>query len=99
MSVILNEVALVALLESPTGPVGDDLRERAEKVQAAYQTRVNIIIENPTIRPTVEYEIETDAQGLYAVVGLPDQGKVAEYLDVKIAREGHHLNALREAFR
>ena len=72
MSVALNEAALVHLLESESGPVGQDTRRRAENV--ARQAEINasgqvIGIESGDLHSGIRYELGRDEQGLRAVIG------------------------------
>ena len=84
----LNEVALRQLLESPLGPVGRDLEERAEQITRRARTRVGII----TARSSVEVENDVDfvltANPLQAVIGIRDTGSITRYLAAKEGREG-----------
>lgn len=68
----LNEPGLRLLLDSELGPVGRDLRRRAEAVvtQADINASGDIIgIESGALHSGVRYEIQSGPEGLEAVVG------------------------------
>lgn len=83
MSVILNEVALRALLDSQDGPVMEDVEQRAQAATEAFNQRIAQIISNPFVRPQAGYVMTPEG----AVIGIRDQGKVSGYMDAKLARE------------
>lgn len=71
MAVLLNEAALQRLLESEGGPVGDDLRRRAEQVATFATDNASgevIGIQSGDLHSGIRYEIREGAVGLEAVV-------------------------------
>lgn len=85
MSITLNEIAIQRLLESPEGPVGRDLRRRAEVVASAASRNAARIV--PQAGAYVGYDIRSDSQGLVATVGTDGSGRIALYLESKAIRE------------
>lgn len=85
MSITLNEIAIQRLLESPEGPVGQDLQRRAEIVTSAAARNAARIV--PQAGAFVGYEIHSDGQGLVATVGADGSGRIALYLASKAIRE------------
>lgn len=72
MSVTLNGPALAFLLESENGPVGLDLRRRAEQVTALASQNASgpiIGIQTGDLQSGIRYEIQNDSQGLFATIG------------------------------
>lgn len=80
MSVILNEVALTALLKAPESPTMRMIERRADAAAAALQTRIDQIISNPVVRPQATVKMTEDG----AIIGIPDQGSIADYLGFKL---------------
>lgn len=104
MSVILNEAGLELLLETDSGPVGREVRQRAEEVTQAAREGVRTIMASSFVDPSgaVDFQMIGDAT---AVVGIRDEGKVSRYLDAKAANEAEvgragdwMRNALRVVF-
>lgn len=104
MSVILNEPALKALLETDAGSVGLEVRQRAQEVTENARAGVRQIMGGSFIDPSgaVDFVMLGDAT---AVVGIRDEGKVSRYLDEKAANEAEvgglgdwMRNALRVVF-
>jgi hypothetical protein len=70
--ITLNEGALQRLLQSDTGPVGRDLARRAQNVtaQATANASGEILgIRTGRLHSQIRYRIESDAQGLRAIIG------------------------------
>jgi hypothetical protein len=68
----LNESALRFFLESDIGPVGRDLRRRAEAVTRLAETNASgmvIGIESGALHSGVRYALEQGPEGLQAVIG------------------------------
>lgn len=86
MSVILNEAALHFLLEDPAGPVGLDLRRRAENITELVRANATKILEqmDPQV---IQYEISSGDNGLQAVIGVEGVGRWSSYLAAKEERE------------
>jgi hypothetical protein len=87
MSVTLFEPALRFLLEDQDGPVGIDLRRRAEIITRLAEANVQHII---TTAPDgiVGYEISNGELGLQAEIGVVGEGRWSSYLASKELREG-----------
>lgn len=85
MSVILNEKVIERLLDSEFGPVGRDVRLRAEAVTLQARQNVSDIMSNSVIDPSGAVDFQMI--GSTAVVGIRDEGKVTRYLDEKAAAE------------
>ena len=85
MSVTLNEAALQALLDTPEGPVGQEVQRKAEATREAIQERVGVILWNapPSSQPTCEMRQE----GASVILGFTDEGSMARYLVEKKAHE------------
>jgi hypothetical protein len=87
MSVTLFEPSLRFLLEDQDGPVGIDLRRRAEIItRLVEQNAQHIIIQMPD--GIVGYEISNGDLGLQAEIGLTGSGRWSNYLASKEIREG-----------
>lgn len=72
MSVTLNEVALRFFLDSEQGPVGTDLRERAENVTRLAEQNASgdiIGIDTGDLHSGIRYELRQGEEGLEAVIG------------------------------
>jgi hypothetical protein len=70
----LNEAALQRFLDSPAGPVGQDLQRRAERVTAEATANASgdiIGIESGALHSGINFRIENDSEGLRAVIGTP----------------------------
>lgn len=86
-AVTLNQAALNFLLENPAGPVGQDLRRRAENVTVLLRDGATTILE--AMPPDlIQYQIRSGDAGLEAVVGVVGGGRWSDYLVAKEAREG-----------
>lgn len=71
MAVLLNEAGLKLLLESEQGPVGQDLRRRAEQVAALASDNASgeiIGIRSGDLHSEIRYELRESGEGLEAVV-------------------------------
>lgn len=66
MSVIIDGVALQALLSSPTGPVGVYLIEQGEKVKLAAQARAPV--RTGCLRDSIVKRFSEDATGLVITI-------------------------------
>lgn len=103
MSVILNEPGLERLLDTEFGPVGREVRQRAEAVRENARAGVREIMADSFIDPSGAVDFQMI--GSTAFVGIRDEGKVTRYLDEKAARESEvgrvgdwMRNALRVVF-
>ena len=88
MSIIFNEAALHHLLEDEASPVGLMLRRSAEIIQGNGEAVNSIIMSDGSLRPAVDFVIEHGDDGLRAVIGMPFQGRISEYMAAKWEREG-----------
>jgi hypothetical protein len=97
----LNEAALAVLLESPAGPVGRDLEARAMNITEAARANARAIMwkTNVVMEDVVDYTISSDADGLFAAIGVVGQGRWSRYLSQKAEREeiGGWLTSALEA--
>lgn len=82
MSIVFNEGALLHLLESPDGPYGDRLLLVAQTIAANYNGAIAGVWENQPASaiPSADFEIDRGEFGLQAVIGIPDQGRVSDYM-------------------
>lgn len=74
MTVVLNEAALRRLLTDPSGPVGDDLRRRAETVEELARSNASgavIGIRTGDLIGGIQSEVREGEDGLEAVVRTP----------------------------
>lgn len=86
MSLVFNEAALHFLLENPAGPVGQDLRRRAEVITDLVRANATKVLE--MLPPeTIQYEITSGDDGLQAVIGVEGVGRWSTYLAAKEQRE------------
>lgn len=72
MTVVVNDVALNALLRSPAGPVGRDLQRRAFQVQAQARQNASgsvIGIDTGDLLGGIFVSFSEDVDGLRATVG------------------------------
>ena len=72
--ILLNEVGLRQLLESPLGPVGRDLTRRAEQVTRLATDNASgsvIGIKSGALHSGIHFEIHEEATGLVATIGTP----------------------------
>ena len=103
MSVILNGPALAFLLESENGPVGRDLRRRAEQVTALAEQNASgpiIGIESGDLHSGIRFEIKQDAEGLFATIGTDARhGGFAYPTFWDSSGRPWLTNALRDGFR
>lgn len=102
MTVRLNQAALRLFLESEVGPVGRDLRRRAENVvaQADVNASGDIIgIESGALHSGVRYEIREAENGLEAIIGT-DANKAGFSYPAWHDQNGRPwlTSALRDAF-
>ena len=72
-----------------------DIEQRGERARDALQTRIDGIIENPVVRPKAGLTMTPEG----AVIGvINEQGRVDEYIDVKLGvRENWWLAVGEEA--
>lgn len=86
MSVTLNEFALRFMLEDEAGPVGIDLRRRAENVTRLVRENATKVLEQmpPEI---VDYVIVSQDEGLAAIIAVQGTGRWSSYLADKEQRE------------
>lgn len=93
MTVVLNEPAINALFHS-VPVVERAVRAQAEAARDALQGRIDQIIENPAIRPRAGIKFTEEG----AEVGIiNEQGRVDEYLDVKLGVRENWWQAVGEA--
>jgi hypothetical protein len=99
MSVILNEIALKALLDTDSGPVGRDIQRRADNMEQVVKARARQIFEGrPGIQGDERVEQRQGAD-MEITIGFLD-GKIESYLATKIEREPDAiLPQLDTAFR
>jgi hypothetical protein len=83
---VFNEAALDFLLENPAGPVGLDLRRRAEAITDLVRANATKILEQMP-PDTVQYEIVSGEDGLEAIIGVEGTGRWSSYLAAKERRE------------
>jgi len=88
MSLIFNESALHHLLEDEASPVGLMLQRSANIIAGNGEAVNSIIMSDGAIRPAVDFVIEHGDDGLRAVIGMPFQGRISEYMAAKWEREG-----------
>lgn len=99
MSVTLNEVALKALLESDSGPVGRDIQRRANAMLEVYKDRARQIFESRSGIAGDERVRAVQGADLEITIGFLD-GRIETYLAPKIEREPDAiLPQLDTAFR
>jgi hypothetical protein len=85
-SLVFNEAALNFLLENPAGPVGQDLRRRAERITQLVRDNATKVLEQ--LPPeTIQYEIVSGDDGLEAIIGVEGTGRWSSYLAAKEERE------------
>jgi predicted esterase YcpF (UPF0227 family) len=86
VSLVFNQAALDFLLENPAGPVGQDLRRRAEAITQLVRDNATKVLEQlpPEV---VQYEIVSGDDGLAAVIGVQGIGRWSTYLAAKEQRE------------
>ena len=98
MSVVFNEGALKRLLETEQGPVGREIRRRAEEVVVRARQNVGFIMARSAvaISQDVGFALGPD---LTAIIGIRNTGRQTEYLAAKEVREAVWLTpALAEVF-
>lgn len=86
MSLVFNEQALKHLLQDPDGPVGRDLRRRAENITELVRDNATRVLQRMP-REIVQYEIRNGDDGLEAVIGVSGSGRWSSYLAAKEQRE------------
>lgn len=100
MSVILNEAAITALLESQEGPVGRFVENLARDITEDAQANVRDYFHGaPSV--TVDRDVDFLMEGSSAVIGIRPEGQKAERL-ARSQNEGRVnwlLNALAQARR
>lgn len=110
MTVVLNEAGLFALLESPTGPVAQDVLRRAEtvaqfsreNVQAQFRSRSGNLLASIDTFPSesadgLQVEVGTDGApyGRLLETGSPAHGIAAVNAPVLFSEPGHPDPLLR----
>ena len=79
MSVILNEAAITALLESPEGPVARFVEDIARDITEAAQANVRDYFHGaPSV--TVDQDVGFEMEGSSAVIGIRPEGTKAARL-------------------
>jgi hypothetical protein len=86
VSLVFNEAALRFLLEDEAGPVGQDLRRRAEAITDLVRANATKILEQMS-PDVVQFEISTGEDGLQAIIGVEGTGRWSSYLAAKEKRE------------
>ena len=91
MSLVVNEAALNFLLQEENGPVGIDLRRRAENISTIYEQNVARYLPAFVEQGgSIDYEISVQDDGLQAIIGInPGHGsdRFAENVAKKILKE------------
>ncbi len=86
MSVILNEVALKALLDTQDGPVGRHVEQVARAVVVEAQRNVQSYFGTaPSLFGRVDQDVGYDMEGSSATIGIRDGGNKAQRLATKQA--------------
>lgn len=99
MTVRLNEAAISAFFRNPEGAVARNIEARAQNVTTLAQRNARVIMHSFAGDIGIGYRMEQGADGIQAVIGIQDQGKVASYLSEKEERERVWLvPALRDGF-
>lgn len=81
MTVVLNESALTALLDTEAGPVGRFVERVADAVVAEAQQNVRSYFGTaPSLSGRVDLEVDSEMEGSSAVVGIKDGGSKAQRL-------------------
>lgn len=94
MTVILNEAAIAALLETEEGPVGRFVKDLAERIVVQAQQNVRTYFATaPTL--SVDQDVGFDMEGSTATIGIKDAGSKSRRL-AKYQAEGS-VNWLRSA--
>ena len=95
MTVVINEAAIAALLETQEGPVGRFVERVAQAVVEVERQNVRNYFGNaPSLHGSVDQEVDLQMEGSSAVVGIRDGGRKAQRLAQKEA-EG----TMRQGFR
>ena len=89
MTVRLNEAAITAFFRNPEGAVARNIEQRAQNVTLLAQRNARVIMQRYSgdAGSLIGYRMEQGAEGIQAVVGIQDQGKIASYLSEKEERE------------
>jgi hypothetical protein len=94
VTVILNEAAIAALLETEEGPVGRFVKDLAERIVVQAQQNVRTYFATaPTL--SVDQDVGFDMEGSTATIGIKDAGSKSRRL-AKYQAEGS-VNWLRSA--
>ena len=94
MTVILNEAAIAALLETEEGPVGRYVKDLAERIVVQAQQNVRTYFATaPSLN--VDQDVGFDMEGSTATIGIKDAGSKSRRL-AKYQAEGS-VNWLRSA--
>ena len=83
---VFNESALEFLLQSPVGPVGQDLRRRSENITQLVRVNATRILEEMSAE-LIGYDIRVGDAGLESVIGMVEGGRWDRYLAAKEQRE------------
>lgn len=96
-SLVFDPAALDFLLQNPDGPVGQDLRFRAENITRISEQQAGEIVHRGFQgQRIVGYEIRNGDEGLEAVIGV-DGGRIGDYLIAKDVREGRPFTQATQA--
>ena len=96
MSVILNEAALTALLDTEEGPVGRHMQEVSQRIVGKAQQNVRDYFQSaPSLN--VDQDVGFDMEGSSAVIGIRDGGKKARRLAQYASDDSRTVNWLVEA--
>ncbi len=86
MTVVLNNAALAALLETEEGPVGRFTQRVAEAVVVEAQRNVRGYFGTaPSLFGRVDDDVDFEMEGSSAVIGIRDEGNKANRLAAKQA--------------
>ena len=96
MTVVLNEAALVQMLEAEGGPTGIFLRQKAEIIVQEARRGAEVIMKQP-MTGYIDYAIVSGDDGVAAIVGVQGQGRISEYLAFKQANEGKPFDSAMAA--
>jgi len=81
VTVVLNQAALSALLETQDGPVGRYVERVADAVVAEAQRNVRGYFGSaPSLEGRVDQDIDSEMDGSTAIVGIKDGGSKAQRL-------------------
>jgi len=99
VTVTLNEAAISRFFSDPSGPLAQDIERRAQNVTNLARQNAQLIIESFPVSSMIGYRMEQGPDGIQAVIGVTEDGRMARYLDEKEQRERIWLTpALRDGF-